>query len=49
MRLWEALTGPKEALDKWNWQLIAVKELGVATWIWLGVSDGIRNYLIIAA
>jgi hypothetical protein len=31
MRLWEAPTGPKEPFDKWNWQLIAVKELGVAT------------------
>jgi hypothetical protein len=35
--------------SKWNWQLIAVKELGVATWNWLGVRDGIRNYRITAA
>ena len=35
--------------SKWNWQLIAVKELGVATWIWLGVRDGIRNWLLTAA
>ena len=34
--------GPTEALD-WNWQLIAVKELGAATEIWLGVRDDFRN------
>ena len=35
--------------SKWNWQLIAVKELGAARRSWLGVRDGIRNYLITAA
>jgi hypothetical protein len=40
--------GPTEALD-WNWQLIAVKELGAATEKWLGVRDGIRNWLVTAA
>lgn len=35
--------------SKWNWQLIAVKELGVARWIWLAVGDAIRNWLVTAA
>jgi len=39
----------RRARSKWNWQLIAVKELGVARWIWLGVRDGIRNWLVTAA
>jgi len=49
MRLWEALTAPNEALDKWNWQLFAVKELAVASWIWLAVRDDFRNRLLTAA
>ena len=28
--LWDAFTSPKRALEIKNWQLIAVKELGVA-------------------
>jgi hypothetical protein len=39
---------PKETLEM-NWQLIALKELGTARWIWLGVRDGIRSWLITAA
>jgi hypothetical protein len=35
--------------SKWNWQLIAAKELEVATWNWLGVRDDFRNWVIIAA
>jgi len=42
------LASPKEVLES-NGQLLAVKELGVARGIWLGVRDGIRNYLITAA
>jgi hypothetical protein len=34
---------------KWNCELVAVKELGVATWIWLGVRDDFRNWVVTAA
>src|SRR6476659_2422601 len=37
--------GPKSA-SKWNWQLIAVKELGVVTWIWLGGRDSNPDNLL---
>jgi hypothetical protein len=39
----------RRARPTWNWQLIDVKELGVAKWIWLGVRDDFRNRLITAA
>ena len=41
--------GSEGRRSKWNWQLIAVKELGVAASIWLGVRDDFRNWLLTAA
>jgi len=42
VRWWDSVGRPhgvRRARSKWNWQLIAVKELGVAAWIWLGGRD----------
>jgi hypothetical protein len=49
LRLMERPHGVRRARSKWNWQLIAVKELGVAAWIWLGVRDDFRNWLVSVA
>jgi hypothetical protein len=35
--------------SEWNAQLITVNELGVAVWIWMGVRDDFRNWLLTAA
>jgi hypothetical protein len=39
--------GAKDALE-WNWQLIAVRKLGAAPWIWLGGRDDFRNWIVTA-
>jgi hypothetical protein len=36
----------RRARSKWNWQLIAVKELKVAAWTWLGGRDDFRNWAL---
>ena len=49
LRLMERPHGVAKGALEWTWQLIAVEELGVAAWIWLGIRDDFRTWLIHAA